>query len=350
MHISDGVLSPPVLGAGFAAAGLALAATTRRLTSEEMPRAAVMTSAFFVASLIRVPLGPTSLHLVLNGLAGVLLGAAAFPAIAVGLVLQAALFQHGGLTTLGVNACVMGFPAVLAGFLYRAARARAPERTLPAIAGALCVLAILLSGALLAAALLTTGESFRTVAEVALLAHLPLAATEGAVGGAVARFLLRVKPELVRAPKAAAALCAALALLLPAAPARAHRLLAEVVESDGGARVEAFFSDGAAARGARVEARDGSGRALSGETDERGVFVLSPGALSGTVEVVVLGRDGHRAEARADLSAPPPEGAAPKGRRALPVPWGRVALGVAVVAALAAWGRRALPKRPGGAS
>lgn len=33
-----------------------------------------MTAAFFVASLIHVPIGPTSVHLLLNGLLGVVVG------------------------------------------------------------------------------------------------------------------------------------------------------------------------------------------------------------------------------------------------------------------------------------
>ena len=49
------------------------------------------TPAIFVASLVHVPVGPSSMHLVLNGLLGLLLGWAAFPAILVGLLLQAVL-------------------------------------------------------------------------------------------------------------------------------------------------------------------------------------------------------------------------------------------------------------------
>ena len=39
-------------------------------------------------------------------------------AIPIGLFLQMALFQHGGWTTLGVNSCVMGVPALLAWLLF----------------------------------------------------------------------------------------------------------------------------------------------------------------------------------------------------------------------------------------
>ncbi len=71
---------------------------------------AVLSSVFFIASLIHVPVGPSAAHLILNGVCGLLLGWMAFPAILVGLALHALLFQFGGLTTLGVNTFNMAFP------------------------------------------------------------------------------------------------------------------------------------------------------------------------------------------------------------------------------------------------
>ena len=86
MHISDGVLPLTVTIGGYvASAGLA-AWSARRTSSEDLPKVAVVTAAFFVASLIHVPLGPTSAHLLMPGLAGALLlltsgsGAMAYPA------------------------------------------------------------------------------------------------------------------------------------------------------------------------------------------------------------------------------------------------------------------------------
>jgi cobalt/nickel transport system permease protein len=89
-----------------------------RVRDEEIPRIALLTAAFFVASLIHIRVGPTSVHLLLNGLVGVILGRRAGLAIPVGLALQAALLGHGGFSSLGVNACVMTFPALMAGGLF----------------------------------------------------------------------------------------------------------------------------------------------------------------------------------------------------------------------------------------
>jgi cobalt/nickel transport system permease protein len=120
VHISEGVLAWPWLLGGFALMGLLMLAALPGLrTEEELPRIALLTAAFFVASLLHVKLGPTSVHLLFNGLVGVMLGRRAALAIPVGLVLQAALLQHGGFGPLGVNACVMTLPALLAGALCR---------------------------------------------------------------------------------------------------------------------------------------------------------------------------------------------------------------------------------------
>src|SRR5919198_257382 len=99
VHISDGVLTLPWLTGGFALAALLAVWGAWRIRDEEIPQVAVLTAAFFVASLIHVREGPTSVHLLLNGLVGVVLGWRAAVAIPVGLAMQVALLGHGGFTT-----------------------------------------------------------------------------------------------------------------------------------------------------------------------------------------------------------------------------------------------------------
>src|SRR5262249_25418481 len=86
---------------------------------DEIPRAALFAAVFFVASLIHIRVGPTSVHLLLNGLIGLTLGWWACIVIPAGLVLQAVLLGHGDISTLGVNSCVLLAPALLARGLYR---------------------------------------------------------------------------------------------------------------------------------------------------------------------------------------------------------------------------------------
>src|SRR5204863_9158826 len=113
VHISDGVLTWPWLVGGFALAAPLLWAGAWRLRDDEIPRVAILTAAFFISSLIHIRIGPTSIHLLLSGLVGVVLGPRAGLAIGVGLVLQVLLIQHGGYGTLGINTCVMALPALL---------------------------------------------------------------------------------------------------------------------------------------------------------------------------------------------------------------------------------------------
>jgi ABC-type Co2+ transport system permease subunit len=131
VHISDGVLTTPWLAAGFVWASLLLALASWRIRDEEIPRVAILTAAFFVSSMIHIRVGPTSIHLLLTGLVGVMLGRRAALAIAVGLLLQMMLIGHGGWSSLGVNTCVMALPALLCWLLFQGLH-RIPWITHPA--------------------------------------------------------------------------------------------------------------------------------------------------------------------------------------------------------------------------
>lgn len=198
MHISEGVLNGPTLAAGAVLAIGGTAMGLRHLRESEIPRVAILSAAFYVASLVHIPSGVTSVHLILNGLLGVLLGWRAFPAILVALLLQAVMFQFGGLTTLGVNTVMMAAPAVLCHYLYRlfidgGARFRLTGAFL---AGALGVLG---SGVILASALWASGDAFVPIAKLALLAHVPVAVIEGAVTAFCIASLARLRPEMLPA-------------------------------------------------------------------------------------------------------------------------------------------------------
>jgi len=197
MHISEGVLSAPVLSSGavIAAAGVGLG--LREIKNENIPKVALLSSAFFVASLIHVPVGPSSVHLILNGLLGIMLGWAAFPAILLGLFLQAVLFQFGGLTTLGVNTVNMALPAVICYYLF-GRPVRNGGRLLSSISGFLAgAIAVFTSGLLVALCLVFTGEYFLNAAKLILVAHIPVIGIEGVITASTLTFLKRVKPEIL---------------------------------------------------------------------------------------------------------------------------------------------------------
>lgn len=197
MHISEGILSPPVLVAGAALSVAGTAVGLKKLDYDRIPQVAILSAGFFVACLVHVPIGPASAHLILNGLMGLFLGWVAFPAILIGLVLQAVLFQFGGLTSLGVNCLNMALPAVLCFYAFRAG-IRAKNMAFSMTASFLCgSMAVLLGSLMLALSLVFTGEHFLVVAKVVVIAHLPVMVIEGLITALCVRFLKRVKPEIL---------------------------------------------------------------------------------------------------------------------------------------------------------
>jgi cobalt/nickel transport system permease protein len=210
MHIPDGILPVPVTAAGYAATAVVTWYSLRKIKQRQdarrdIPKASLLTAAFFVVSLIHIPIPPTSVHLVLNGLMGVLLDYYAFPAILIGLFFQAVMFGHGGLTTLGVNAIIMGLPAIIAAWLFRLRRIGNKESptkdgTFGFIAG---FVAVGLSVGMFVAILLTNipAELNASVEQAAIytlaIAHLPLMVIEGVITAFLVVFLRRVRPTML---------------------------------------------------------------------------------------------------------------------------------------------------------
>jgi cobalt/nickel transport system permease protein len=206
VHISDGLLSLPVLAAGWAITGVLLAASiwwskrTGNIT-EEIPRLSVMTSSFFVASLFHIAVGPTSVHLILSGLVGIILGILAYPAIFIGLILQAFLFGHGGVTVLGVNTVIMGVPALVAYGIFKMGNKLINSESSTSKAGLLggvaSGIAVALAAILAAGSLYTLGEAYAWAIKGLLLYHIPIIVIEAIIAGSVVAFLMKVKPELI---------------------------------------------------------------------------------------------------------------------------------------------------------
>lgn len=210
MHIPDGILPTAVCVGGYATAGAAAWYSLRKINRSEnpregIPRASLLTAAFLVASWVHIPVPPTSVHLLLNGLLGAVLGFYAFPAILIGLFFQAVMFQHGGLTTLGINATIIGVPAMLAYLLFRVRKLfGADNRTAAGVFGFLAGASGVALAAVAAFILLVTTipanmdvEAERTAIVVLTVAHIPLMLLEGMFTALVVLFLMKVKPELL---------------------------------------------------------------------------------------------------------------------------------------------------------
>ncbi len=166
----------------------------KKIDYDQVMTVAILSAAFFIASLVHVPIGPANAHLVLNGLLGVILGWAAFPSILVALALQAVLFQFGGLTVLGLNTFTMAAPAVFCFYVFRPLLIKGNGSRFAAAFGCgFC--AVLLSTILTAGALSFSGEAFENAAKALFIAHLPIMVIEGVITGFAYTFLAKVKPE-----------------------------------------------------------------------------------------------------------------------------------------------------------
>ena len=198
MHLAEGVITSPVVwGGGYVIACAGVGIGLRKLDETQAMRTAVMASSFFVASLVHIPLFGVPIHLSLTGLLGVVLGWAAFPAVFVALILQAVLFGFGGVTTLGINTCIMALPAVVAWYAFRVFRLDHAGAKAPVTCGVLGSLAVALASIMLALVLSTAGEAFVPVAWSVLVAHAPVIVIEGFVTASVVAFLSKVSPELL---------------------------------------------------------------------------------------------------------------------------------------------------------
>ena len=198
MHISEGVLNAPVLiaGAGMAVAGTAIG--LKQMDYDRVAHVGVLSAAFFVTSLIHFNIGPASTHLILNGLLGLVLGWAAFPAILVALVLQAVFFQYGGLTTLGVNTLLMALPAVACYHVFGQMLQKSDARLMLAAFGCGAI-SVLGSALLLGAALVLAEENFWTISGIIIVANIPVMVIEGIVTAFCIGFIKKVSPEILTA-------------------------------------------------------------------------------------------------------------------------------------------------------
>jgi len=200
MHLSEGVLHTPVLLAGVALAVVGVAVGLRRLESERLPLTALFAAAFFVAGTIHVPVGIGSVHLILNGMAGLFLGWAVFPAFLIALLLQVLFFSFGGFAVLGVNLCVMALPAVAAHYVLRGylKPGMGPMAKLFAGLGA-GIIGVGGAGVLASLVLaLDGGKHYQDLIALLLLSHLPVFILDGIISYGVISLLSKMYPSALQ--------------------------------------------------------------------------------------------------------------------------------------------------------
>lgn len=197
MHLSEGVLHAPVLLANAVLAAGGVAIGLRKLEQERLPLTALFAAAFFVAGTIHVPVGIGSVHLILNGMAGLFLGWTVFPAFLIALLLQVLFFSFGGFAVLGVNLCIMAIPAVIAHYLWRTRlrpQMSLKDRLFVGIgagvvgvggAAALASLELMLDG----------GKSYTDLVWLLLASHLPVFVLDSVISVGVISLLCKMYPD-----------------------------------------------------------------------------------------------------------------------------------------------------------
>lgn len=197
MHLADGAISDVVAGGTYLVAGAMILHSAWGTKEEEIPRISLLSGGFFALSLLSIPVGPSTVHPMLGGLLGVILGRRATLAFFVALLLQAILFQHGGLTTLGANTLLLAIPALVVYKIFYWMKGkqiffRGVMAGSLAIAGTIALLVLIL--------LLTDprfGEGLFSVINILVIGHLPLLIVEGLVTGFALKLLYNVRPALL---------------------------------------------------------------------------------------------------------------------------------------------------------
>lgn len=201
MHISDGVLNLPMAVTTSVAAGGVLMYSMKSIKEEEIPKISLMTATFFTASLISISVGPSSIHPLLAGLLGIMLGRRSPIAIFIGLLLQAIIFQHGGLTTLGLNTLLVSLPALVSYIIF--SRLSSNKKSPAILAGFIGGFAVFVCVLLLILVLFLTdgrySEGFFSVINVLALGYFPLIIIEALLTAFTIAFIHRIRPHILKA-------------------------------------------------------------------------------------------------------------------------------------------------------
>lgn len=211
LHIPDGFLSWPVsLVSWIIAIGL-VALSLNRVQAEyqerTVPLMGVCAAFVFAAQMINFPIpGGTSGHLVGGTLAGVLLGPwAGSLVVSVVFIVQAVLFQDGGLTVLGANILNMGLIGTFGGyFLYKGIRYALGRNTWRGTAIGTAVAAwvsVMVAAVIVAVQLALSGTVPLGVALAAMVFwHALIGIGEALITLVVVGFVWQTRPDLLFDP------------------------------------------------------------------------------------------------------------------------------------------------------
>jgi cobalt/nickel transport system permease protein len=207
MHIPDGFLSLTIAGIAWllsiAALAYAVMRTNRQLGEKQVPLMGVMAAFIFAAQMLNFPVaGGTSGHLIGGALAAILLGPWASMLVMTAVVLvQALLFQDGGLIALGANILNMAVIACLVGYyMYVGARSVLGDRAWASLASAFAAawVSVFVAASVCAVQLGLSGSSPIQVALPAMCAiHALIGVGEGLITMGALAFITATRRDLI---------------------------------------------------------------------------------------------------------------------------------------------------------
>lgn len=211
MHIPDGFLNLPVSLVTWAIAIALISLSLKRAQAEYQERAVplmgVCAAFIFAAQMINFPIpGGTSGHLLGGALAGVLLGPwAGSLVMAVVFIVQAVVFQDGGITVLGANITNMGLIGTFCGYyLYRAIRQAFGRDIWRGMATGTAVAAwtsVFAASILCAVQLALSGTvPFKVAISAMAFWHLLIGIGEAVITVVTVSFIWRTRPDLLYDP------------------------------------------------------------------------------------------------------------------------------------------------------
>jgi cobalt/nickel transport system permease protein len=211
MHIPDGFLDLPVSLCSWAIAIILIIFALSQVRSEYQERAVplmgVCAAFIFAVQMVNFPIpGGTSGHLLGGTLAGVLLGPwAGSLVMAVVFMVQAVIFQDGGITALGANIVNMGLIGTFGGYyLYQLVRHILGHQTWLGISTGVAIaswLSVMTASILCALMLGLSGTVPLMVALVAMVSwHIAIGVGEALITVAVVSFIWRTRPDLIYVP------------------------------------------------------------------------------------------------------------------------------------------------------
>jgi cobalt/nickel transport system permease protein len=306
--MADALISPAVGGAMWAATGVVVAYSSRRVRADldesKIPLMGVAGAFVFAAQMLNfaIPGTGSSGHLGGALLLTILLGPeAAFLVMASVLAVQALFFADGGLLALGCNIFNMAFFSAFVAYplVYRRIVGDARElRAGRVFTGALLAAIVGLQLGALAVVLETTVSGvtdlpFSTFLLLMQPVHLAIGVVEGLVTGAVVLFVYRAQPELLERAAARRSLRG-----LRLGPLVVAFAVAAVVAGVGLSRLASTRPDGLEWSVAGAESGAASGVASSGAS------AALVGALIVVAGIVLAGVVLHRHAARRRARAP----------------------------------------------